>query len=78
MYDWEDKDGYGKLVKILKRLVENGYNAKMLGSKMFVRLYDPNGEYVCDAYSSSWHSLGLIFIQHWCQEIETTFSPDKA
>lgn len=76
MYDWQDKDGQSKLLKILNKLVDNGFNATK--GCTHVKLYDSEGQYVCDAYSSTWHDLGHITVKRWTADIGTTFSPDKA
>lgn len=81
MYDWEDKDGLGKLKRLLEMLHDAGYNAEMSGSKMFVTIRHPKTkEFIVQAYASSWHSLGLIFVQtdYGVHEVGTTFSVDKA
>ena len=78
MYWHQDKDGQKKLRLIWEKLVENGYDARWSKGNMFVKLYDSNGKYVCEAYSSTWYSLGLIWVKHWCTEIGTTFDPYKA
>ena len=78
MYWWQDKDGQKKLRLIWKKLVENGYDARWSKSHMFVKLYNSNEDYVCDAYASTWHSLGLIWVKRWSTEIGTTFDPYKA
>lgn len=81
MYDWQDEDGYGKLTKILNKLLENGYNAEMSNNKMFVLLYDKFGKkQICEAYSSSWHDRGLIQIKvgYGFKAFDTTFNADEA
>ena len=78
MYWWQDKDGQKKLQLIWEKLVENGYDARWQKGKMVCKLYDSNGEYVCDAYASTWHSLGIVWVQHWSREIGRTFDPYEA
>ena len=83
MYPWQDKNGYSKLMKILTKLQENGYNASMSNNLMFVNVYKPNTEHeyrnqICCAYSSTWHNTGLICIYKGIEEVGSTFDPDKA
>lgn len=79
MYDWQDKDGRGKVLKLFNKLVENGFDARLSKSTAtFVSLYNDKGEYVCYAWASNWHNLGLIFIDRWAEKIGTTFSSDEA
>lgn len=81
MYEWEDKDGLGKLKRLFKMLQKTGYNPEMSGNKMFVILKHPKTkEFVVQAYASSWHSCGLIFIQtdYGVHDVGTTFSVEKA
>lgn len=78
MYWWQDKDGQKKLRLIWEKLIENGYDARWSNGHMHVKLYNSNGEYVCNAYASTWHSLGLIRVERWITEIGTTFDPYKA
>lgn len=80
MYDWQDKDGYGKLTKILNKLLKQGYNAEMSNNKMFVMLYDRSGKkQICEAYSSSWHNTGLIEVKiGYGKDFDSTFSADEA
>lgn len=60
LYDWQDKDGQAKLQKILTKLLDNGYNARMSNNKMFVMIMGETPTPICQVYSSSWHSRGLI------------------
>lgn len=82
LYDWQDKDGQAKLQKILTKLLDNGYNARMSNSKMFVQIMGETPTPICQAYSSSWHSVGLIFVYAgWgvpMDERKSTFSADEA
>ena len=79
MYDWQDRDGQGKILKILHKLTENGFNAKLsYGPATFVSLYNDKGDYICYAWASNWCNLGFIRVSRWCEEIGTTFSPDEA
>lgn len=81
MYDWEDKDGLGKLKRLCGMLKAAGFAPKVSGNKMFVILNHPETqEPVVQAYASSWHSLGVIFIQvdYGVHDVGTTFSVDKA
>lgn len=81
MYDWEDKDSLGKLKRLYGMLQAAGYAPEMSGSKMFVILNHPKTqERIVQAYASSWHSCGLIFIQtdYGVHDVGTTFNVDKA
>ena len=49
-----------ELQKILTKLLANGYNARMSGNKMFVMIMGETPKPICQAYSSSWHDIGLI------------------
>lgn len=81
MYDWEDKDGLGKLKRLYKMLQDSGYSPEMSPNKMFIKLFHPiTKQFVVQAYASTWHSLGLIFVQidYGVYEIGFTSSVDKA
>lgn len=81
MYDWEDKDGRGKLNRIFNMLQDAGYSPEMSENKMFVTLFHPNTKkFVVRAYAPSWHDVGLIFIQtnYGVHEVGFTSSVDKA
>jgi hypothetical protein len=82
LYDWQDKDGQAKLQKILTKLLDNGYNARMSNNKMFVSIMGETPRPICEAYSSSWHSRGLIQVYEGfgvpISERKSTFSADEA
>lgn len=81
LYDWQDKDGQAKLQKILTKLLDNGYNARMTNNKMFVEVYNETSvNPICSVYSSTWHSLGLlwVFVGYTHSAVCTTFSADEA
>lgn len=78
MFDWQDKNSYGKLQKILQKLLDNGFNAKMSNNLKFVLLFNTEGEQVCEAYSSPISAPALVRIQHWTKKIGSTFNADEA
>ena len=80
MYDWDDKDGEGKISRLYKKLQSAGYSPEMK-NKMRVILNHPEMKARdIRAYASSWHDVGLIFIttNYGVYEIGTTHSVDKA
>lgn len=80
LYDWQDKDSQAKLQKILTKLLDNGYNARMSNSRAFVQIIDETFTPICQAYASSWHDCGLIQVYSgWgvLEERYSTFSADE-